>query len=215
MVPVAVRAPGAEPAAGRGRLHGVQGVEGVGGRRSQRVFAEAGPAGRVNNVNVPEMQKFVAALSKDAALGRKNKRVTGSWDFTEGQPQFSASLEYPQGKATVQVELPPFAGGWGTSPDPIQVCLSGLAACFAVTFAAAATSEGVKLTKLQVTAENWMDLRKQMGLTKDNIIERVKFTVQAEGADRATLQRLLKLAEERCPGSECVTRSIPLETVLA
>lgn len=168
----------------------------------------------MNNVNLPEMQKFVKALQADAGLGKKNKRVTGSWSFQDGTPQFSAPLEFPKGKATVNVELPPFAGGWGTSPDPIQVCLSGLAACFAVTFAATATSEGVNLTKLQVTAENWMDLRKQMGLSKDNIIDRVKFTVEAAGADRTTLQRLLKLAEERCPGSECVTRPIPLETIL-
>jgi uncharacterized OsmC-like protein len=169
----------------------------------------------MNNVNAAEMQRFVQALAKDASLGKKNKRVTGSWSLVEGTPQFSAPLEFPKGKATVHVELPPFAGGWGTSPDPIQVCLSGLAACFAVTFAAVATAEGVQLKRLDVTAENWMDLRKQMGLSKDDIIERVKFTVHAEGADRATLERLLKLAEERCPGSECVTRSIPLETVLA
>lgn len=169
----------------------------------------------MNNVNAAEMQKFVQALSKDASLGKKNKKVTGSWDFAEGKPQFAVPLEFPKGKATISVELPPFAGGWGTSPDPIQVCLSGLAACFAVTFAAAATAEGVRLTKLQVTAENWMDLRKQMGVSKDNVIERVRFTVEAAGADRATLERILKLAEERCPGSECVTRAIPLETVLA
>lgn len=169
----------------------------------------------MNNVNAAEMQKFVQALQADASLGAKNKRVTGNWSFTEGTPQFSVPLEFPRGTATVHVELPPFAGGWGTSPDPIQVCLSGLAACFAVTFAAVATAEGIALTKLQVTAENWMDLRKQMGLSKDNIIQRVKFTVAAAGADRTTLERLLKLAEERCPGSECVTRAIPLETVLA
>lgn len=169
----------------------------------------------MNNVNVAEAQRFVAQLKAEPSLGKKNKRVTGTWEFTEGKPQFSVPLEYPKGKSTVNVELPAFAGGWGTSPDPIQVCLSGLAACFAVTYAAAATMEGVKLTRLQVTAENWMDLRKQMGLSKDNIIERVRFTVVAEGADKATLQRILKLAEERCPGSECVTRSIPLETVLA
>jgi len=169
----------------------------------------------MNNVNAAEMQKFVAALGKDASLGKKNKRVTGTWSFAEGTPQFSAPLEFPKGKATVNVELPAFAGGWGTSPDPIQTCLAGLAACFAVTYAAVATAEGIQLTKLQVTAENWMDLRKQMGLSKDDIIERVRFTVEAAGADRKTLSRLLKLAEERCPGSECVTRAIPLETVLA
>jgi uncharacterized OsmC-like protein len=168
----------------------------------------------MNNVNLAEMQKFVETLRNDPAQGKRNKRVTGTWSLAEGTPQFSARLEYPKGSATVNVELPPFAGGWGTSPDPIQVCLSGLAACFAVTYAAVATAEGVTLTKLQVTAENWMDLRKQMGVSKDNIIERVKFTVEAAGAPRETLERLVKLAEERCPGTECVTRAIPLSTEL-
>ncbi len=130
----------------------------------------------MNNVNAAEMQNFVAALQKDPSIGKKNKRVTGAWSFEEGKPQFSAPLGFPKGKATINVELPSFAGGWGTSPDPIQVCLSGLAACFAVTYAAVATAEGVTLTKLQVTAENWMDLGKQMGVSKNNIIERVKFT---------------------------------------
>jgi uncharacterized OsmC-like protein len=173
-----------------------------------------GLTARMNNVNAAEMQKFVAALQKDPSLAKKNKRVTGTWSLIEGTPQFSTQLEFPKGKATVNVELPSFAGGWGTSPDPIQVCLSGLAACFAVTYAAVATADGVQLTRLQVTAENWMDLRKQMGVSKDNIIERVKFTVEAAGAPRETLERLLRLAEERCPGTECVTRAIPLSTEL-
>lgn len=168
----------------------------------------------MNNVNGGEMQKFATALRADPSLAKKNKRVTGSWSFAEGTPQFSAQLDYPKGSAVVKVELPSFAGGWGTSPDPIQVCLSGLAACFAVTYAAVATSEGVALTKLQVTAENWMDLRRQMGVSKDNIIERVKFTVEAAGAPREALLRLVKMAEERCPGTECVTRAIPLTTEL-
>ncbi len=168
----------------------------------------------MNDVNAAEMQKFAAALAKDATLGKKNKRVTGTWSFTENSPQFSAQLEYPKGKATVDVELPSFAGGWGTSPDPIQYCLSGLAACFAVTFAATAASEGVALRRLEVTAENWMDLRKQMGVSKDNIIERVRFRVACEGPNDDQKKRLVKLTEERCPGTECVTRSIPLSVEL-
>ena len=114
----------------------------------------------------------------------------------------------------LNAELPPLAGGWGTSPDPIQYCLYGLAACFAVTFAAAAASEGVRLTRLEVIAENWMDLRKQMGLADEDIMEKVKFTVQAEGASRDKLEEIVALTKERCPGVECVTRTIPLEVEL-
>lgn len=168
----------------------------------------------MNNVNTEEIKKFVSILKKDPSQGKKNKRITGKWVFEEGKPQFSAKIEFAKGSIVANTELPTFAGGWGTSPDPIQYCLYGLAACFAVTFAATAASEGIQLTKLEVTAENWMDLRKQLGLSKDNIIQKVKFTVLADGASRKKLEKLLKLTEERCPGTECVTRKIPLEVEL-
>ncbi len=168
----------------------------------------------MNNVNLPEMQKFVATIKEDPAQARKSKRVIGTWILEENKPQFVSTLEYAKGHIVLNAELPPFAGGWGTSPDPIQYCLYGLAACFAVTFAAAAASEDVRLTKLEVTAENWMDLRKQMGVATENIIDRMKFTVNANGASRDKLEKIVALAKERCPGAECLTREIPLEVEL-
>ncbi|MBI3051747.1 OsmC family protein [Candidatus Woesearchaeota archaeon] len=169
----------------------------------------------MNNVNSAEMQRFAAAAIANPSQAKKSKKVSGEWVFEEGKPQFKSTVEYAKGKLELKAELPPFAGGWGTSPDPIQYCLYGLAACFAVTFAATAASEKIELRKLHVTAENWMDLRKQMGISKDNIIEKVRITVAAEGPDSETIQRLTRLTEERCPGTECVTRSIPLEVVYA
>ena len=72
----------------------------------------------------------------------------------------------------------------------------------------------MELKKLEVKAENWLDLMKQMGLTENKIIEKVKFTVRAEGASEEVLERILKLTEERCPGAECLTQKIPLEVEL-
>lgn len=168
-----------------------------------------------NNVNVPAMTSFVETITKDPGQAKKTKQVTGQWVFAQGQPQFVSTIDFPKGNVELKTELPPFAGGWGGAIDPIMYCLHGLAACFAVTYAATAAKEGVALTKLEVTAQNWMDLRKQMGVSKDHIIEKVKFSVKCEGPDRATQQRILKLAEERCPGTECVTRVIPLTIELA
>jgi uncharacterized OsmC-like protein len=170
----------------------------------------------LNNVNAERMKGFVEEVKRDPKVAEKHKTVEGTWVFQEGKPQFVAELPYEKGKAEVACELPPFAGGWGTSPDPIQYCLYGLAACFAATFVATAVSEGIALRSLKVTAENWVDLRKQLGLSKDDIIKRVKLTVKVEAdADREELEKLMGLAEERCPGTECVTRSIPFEAVLS
>lgn len=169
----------------------------------------------MRNVNAKAAAEFVAAVKKDPGAAKKHKAVEGSWNFAEGEPQFLSVLEFPKGKVEVRSELPAFGGGWGTSPDPIQYCLYGMAACYATTFASVAAQEGVSLTSLKVRAENDVDLRKQLGLGNDPIIQRVKFTVEAAGAPRERLERLKRLADERCPGVECVTRSIPLETVLA
>jgi uncharacterized OsmC-like protein len=169
----------------------------------------------MNNVNVQEMEKFVTTIQEDPAQAKREKRVAGSWVFEQGKPQFVSTIEYAKGSVVLNAELPPFAGGWGTSLDPVQYCLYGLAACFAATFAAAAANEGVRLSRLEVTAENWMDLRKQMGLADENIIDQVKFTVHAEGASRDELAKIVALAEERCPGVECLTRAVPLEVELS
>ena len=166
----------------------------------------------MNNVN--EMETFIASIQEDPNQAKKEKQVTGSWVFEEGKPQFVSKLAYGKGDITLNAELAPFAGGWGTSPDPVQYCLYGMAACFAATFAAAATSEGVQLKQLTVTAQNRMDLRRQMGLAGENIIEKVKFIVAAQGASRDELEKLVTLSKERCPGVECVTRTIPLEVEL-
>ena len=168
----------------------------------------------MNNVNVSELGKFFSAVKENPSQAKKNKSVTGVWVFEEGKPQFVSTIEYPKGKVVFNTELPSFAGGWGTSPDPIQYCLHGLASCFAATLVATAAAENIELKKLEVTAENWMDLRKQLGLSEENIIERVKFTVRAEGPSRDTLDRLLVLTKERCPGVECLTRAVPLEVEL-
>lgn len=168
----------------------------------------------MNNVNVSEMEQFVTTIQKDPDQAQKEKRVMGSWVFAQGKPQFASTIEYAKGNVVLNAELPPFAGGWGTSPDPVQYCLYGLAACFAATFIAIAADRGVPLSRLEVSAENWMDLRKQMGLGNENIVRGVKFTVQAEGAPRGELEAVKALAEDRCPGVECLTREIPLEVEL-
>lgn len=169
----------------------------------------------LNNVNLKEMEKFVEAVKKDSKQAIREKNVTGEWVFRDGQPQFVSEIKYPKGSVSLACELPSFAGGWGSSPDPMQYCLYGLAACYASTLVATATNEKIELRSLRVTAENRVDLHKQLGLSNDPILQDVKLRVHVEAdVPRADLERLAKLAEERCPGSECVTRSIPLSVEL-
>ena len=169
-----------------------------------------------NNINTPEIEKFVKLIKSNPKEAKKAKRVEGEWIFKEGNPQFKSNLTFQKSQITLECELPPFAGGWGGAPDPVQYCLYGLAACYATTFASSATMEGIILDELRVIIESNLDLRKQMGVSEENIIEKMKFTVIVKSkASREKLQTIKELADKRCPGMECLTRPITVSTELA
>jgi uncharacterized OsmC-like protein len=170
---------------------------------------------KVNNVNVEAAGEFVEQVKADASLAKKSKRVEGRWSFTEGQPQFSATMSHKTGETTVRADFAPFMGGEGLAPDPIQYCLYGLAACYAGTFVGLAAAHGVVLHSLSVVAENRVDLSRSLGLSDNSVVEQVTLTLEVGcDADQNTVEELQRLARERCPGVYCLTNPIPLETYL-
>jgi len=169
----------------------------------------------VNNVNIVAMQESVEAMKKDPTQAKKVKQVGGQWVFQEGTPQFRAEVEFPKGKEVLQADFPPFLGGGGLKPDPIQYCLYGLAACFAGIFAAVAAMEGVDLKKLSVVAESKLDFSSVFGLTDNPPVEGIELTVTVSSdATPEKIQEIDRLARERCPGVYCITNPIPLKTKL-
>ena len=169
----------------------------------------------VNNVNIVAMQESVEAMKKDPTQAKKVKQVGGQWVFQEGEPQFRAEVEFPKGKEVLQADFPPFLGGGGLKPDPIQYCLYGLAACFAGIFAAVAAMEGVDLKKLSVVAESKLDFSRVFGLTDNPPVEGIELTVTVSSdATPEKIQEIDRLARERCPGVYCITNPIPLKTKL-
>ena len=170
---------------------------------------------KMNNVDMERAGAFIEEVKEDGNRAVKAKKITGTWNLQEGRPQFNAVLEHAAGKTAVEADGPPFLGGSGSKPDPVQYCLFGLAACFAQTFASVAAEKGVRLTQLEVSAENKVNLAKALGLSEEPIVESVKLTVLASGSDDSKLWEIEKLARERCPGAYCLTRPIKLETELA
>jgi uncharacterized OsmC-like protein len=167
---------------------------------------------KINNVNIEAAGKFVEQAKADSSVTKKSKRVQGSWDFTDGQPQFSATLSHETGTTTLRADFAPFMGGAGLAPDPIQYCLYGLAACYAGTFVGLAASQGVVLRSLSVIAENRMDLSRSLGLSDAPVVEKVKLALEVDtDAGEEQLAELERLAQERCPGVYCLSNPIPIE----
>jgi len=168
---------------------------------------------RVNNIDLDVLTEFANEVKKDLTKAKKSKQVECTWKLEEGEPQVEAVVQFRMGEALLQADFAPFMGGSGLAPDPLQYCLFGLASCFASTFATTAATEGIKLESLTVSAQNFIDLSKTLGLSNNPIVEKVKFTVRVKSeAPSESLERLEKLSKERCPAVFCLTQPISLET---
>ena len=137
--------------------------------------------------------------------------MEGNWNLEDGKVQFVSTLEHANGSTIVEADAPPFMGGSGLKPDPVQYCLFGLAACFAQTFASIAAEDGIELKKLKVTAENKVNLSRALGLSNEPIVEGVKLIVEVSNSDKDKLKEIGQLAKERCPGVYCLTNPIKLD----
>ena len=162
---------------------------------------------KLNNIDLEKSSKFVEEVKTDKSKAIKIKRVEGEWSFSG--VQFKSSLEHATGKTVVEADGPPFMGGSGSKPDPVQYCLFGLAACFAQTFASIAAEKGIELKQLKVIAENHINLSKSLGLSDEPITQKVILSVAASG--KGDLKEVAKLSKERCPGIYCLTNPIKLE----
>jgi len=169
----------------------------------------------MNHMNLEGLQIFVEDAKKDLSKTKKSKKVECSWNFNEGKPQIESKVQHPKGETILRSDFAPFMGGEGLAPDPIQYCLFGLAACFAGTFMSMATMMGIKIQDLTVSAENFTDLSKTLGLTNNPIVEKVKViaTVKSD-AKEEQLKELQQMAHEKCPGVYCLVNPIPLDTEL-
>ena len=169
----------------------------------------------INNINTDAAGKFLEEVRDDPQVAKKSKRVEGEWVFEEGRPQFRSTLAYKEDEKVTESDFAPFMGGMGLAPDPIQYCLFGMAACYAGTFVSIAAMEGIELTSLHVAAENRVDLTRNLGLSKNPIVEEVVITIDVSSdASQERLEEIDRLARESCPGVYCLTNPIPLKTVL-
>jgi uncharacterized OsmC-like protein len=131
---------------------------------------------KMNNINLNDMKVFMEEVKQDLSKAKKSKKVECLWNFDEGKPQMESKSQHPKGETVLRSDFTPFMGGNGLAPDPIQYCLFGFATCFAGTFMSTATMMGIKIQSLKVSAENFMDLSKTLGVTNNPIVEKVKIT---------------------------------------
>jgi uncharacterized OsmC-like protein len=170
----------------------------------------------INHVDLVKIQNNVNAIKVNPVKAKKTNRIEGDWDCTGSSgPQFKAELQLESGKFTLEADSPSFLGGSGTRPGPLHYCIFGLTSCFASTFMTLAAMEGIVIETAHFVGECDVDFSKTFGLSENPIIENAKFNIMVKSdADMTALDRLSKLAEERCPGIFSLRNKIEVKTEL-
>ena len=114
----------------------------------------------------------------------------------------------------VVVDEPASFGGTDTAQSPVELLLSSLATCQAITYRLWAAQLGVALERVEVEVTGHIDLRGYVGLDGDAApgYERLEMRVALEGPDDPARYAELRDAVERhCPVLDVLTRPVPVE----
>ena len=154
---------------------------------------------KINNIDMEKISRTINSWKQDSNVLIKKVSVVGEWNLHDS-PQFTTKLKYENGELVLNIDSPTFMGGEGKSPSPLQICLAGIASCYAGTIASIAAEKGVRLENLSVTAEAIYDLSKTFGLTDNPILKEITFIVKLKSSsDTKVINEIVENAKERCP----------------
>ncbi len=169
-----------------------------------------------NRINLDLFDRTVIEAKKDPESALKSLKVEGRWRIGEKGPQFESELKYENGRIILYADEPSILGGGGTSVNPIQYCLYGVASCFAATFAKWAAIEGVELEELTIKIEADLDMSKSFGISDNPILNKMALdlSVKTEASDEE-VARIHQITLERCPAYYCLTEPVEPEITVS
>ena len=169
----------------------------------------------VNRINLEAFDKTIEKAKKDSESALKTLKVEGRWRLGEKGPQFESELKYENGRVILYADEPSFLGGGGTSVNPIQYCLFGIASCFAATFAKWAAIEGVELEELTVTVKADLDMSISFGVADNPILNKMTLSVNAKTeASDEEVDKIRQITVKRCPAYYCLTEAVTPEIIV-
>jgi uncharacterized OsmC-like protein len=171
----------------------------------------------LNNVDLDKISQTVSNGKKDRSTLRKPVKLQGEWnlDLNKGY-QFKTELTFEKGKQIIEIDSPSFLGGNGNRLGPMGYCVAGITSCFIATFASVAAGQGVRLTKLNVSAECNINFAKTFDVADEPITESINFQIDADSdnTNKSKLDQLVRMAEERCPAIFSMTHIIKVSAKL-
>lgn len=127
----------------------------------------------VNGVKVNEFQDKAGLMKGKPEVAKSKFRVSGKWvngghNRTQIKGFYAAGEERTHIKPfQLDADEPPLLLGEDKGPNPVELFLTGLAACVTTSLVYHAAVHGIKIESLESTIEGDLDLRGFMAVSKD------------------------------------------------
>ena len=138
-------------------------------------------------------------------------KMTGTWQFDENGPQFTAGAKTDAGPVTFALAHPNFEK-LGNYPSPMAYGLFWICGCASATFMTAAAKRGIKIDALHTDIEADLDYHAQFQLGTQPLVGayRITFNVTSAQATDAEIESLKQAAYNGCMALFTVRNAIPL-----
>lgn len=116
------------------------------------------------------------------------------------------------------VDEPENLGGTNDGPNPVEYVLAALSGCLNVVGHIVAKEMGFTIRNLEMTLEGTLNPARFIGQSMEERAgyKNIKVSMNVDtDADNDTLQKWIEIIESRCPVSDNITNSTPVEIALA
>ncbi len=165
----------------------------------------------LNNIDLDQVKQYEAEIKADDNEALFTTKMTGTWQFDENGPQFTASAKTDNGPVEFALTHPNFEK-LGNYPSPMAYGLFWICGCASATFMTAAAKNGIKIDNLTTDIEADLDYHAQFKLGDQPLVGayRVTFNVTSEQATDEQIQMLKDAAYNGCMALYTVKTAVPL-----
>lgn len=165
----------------------------------------------LNNIDIAQVKQYEAEIKADDNEALFTTKMTGTWQFDENGPQFTADAKTDAGPVTFALAHPNFEK-LGNYPSPMAYGLFWICGCASATFMTAAAKRGIKIDALHTDIEADLDYHAQFQLGTQPLVGayRITFNVTSAQATDEEIESLKQAAYNGCMALFTVRTAIPL-----
>jgi len=169
----------------------------------------------MHNVRVDNAKQTAERARSDATAAQLKVDLAGDWRVDETKPQFGGIVKFAKGQTVFEADFPGFLSGDGRAPSPLIYCFWGALSCYASTFAMQAAMAGIEITALRSRLRLNVDFRGALGVAEVDPMDTFQFEIEVQtAASAADVERIKRLADERCPAIWAMDHPVPHTTAV-